>query len=79
MMAISIWYVRKDTGLPDNSMPNRQVKDVDEAIEIVRAHKAGADSKHILRVHAAGGKISRSEHDRPAGRWSRSLFLMSCP
>lgn len=63
-MSISIWYVRKDTGIPDDSMPKRDVKDIDEAIEIVRAHKAGADSKHILRVHSAGGEISRSDHDK---------------
>ena len=60
-MAIWIWYVRKDTGKPDDAMPKREVKDVDEAIVIVRAHKAGADDKHILRIH---GELSPADHDR---------------
>jgi hypothetical protein len=73
-MVISIWYVRKDTGQVDNSVPKRQVKDVEEAIEMVRAHRRGADCQHILRVHSAARELSQSEHHRLVAAGAEILF-----
>jgi hypothetical protein len=73
-MVISIWYVKKDTGLVDNSMPQREVKDVDEAIEIVRAHRRGTDNKYILRVHSAAGQFSQYDHHRLVAAGAEVLF-----
>jgi hypothetical protein len=67
-MAISIWFVHKDTGLPDPSMPARYAKDVDEAIALVRSHKDGVHgSSHYLRLSAPGGELSSADHGRLVG------------
>jgi hypothetical protein len=62
-MQMFIWFVRKDTGLADNSMPERSVETVDDAIALVRAHKGGANgSDHYLKVFASGGQLSSFDH-----------------
>jgi hypothetical protein len=64
-MAISIWFVHKDTGLPDRSLSARYAKDVNEAIALVRAHKDGVHgSSHYLRLFAPGGELSSVDHER---------------
>jgi hypothetical protein len=64
-MPISVWFVRKDTGLPDDSMPEQILQSADEAVELVRAHKAGAHGgQHILRVSASRSALSRADRDR---------------
>ena len=64
-MPISVCFVRKDTGLPDDSMPDQIIQSVEEAVELVRAHKSGAHGdQHILRVSASGGALSPGDHDR---------------
>jgi hypothetical protein len=61
-MQVFIWFVRKDTGLPDNSMPKQSVETVEKAIELIRAHKAGANGNgHYLKVFASGGQLSSSD------------------
>jgi hypothetical protein len=64
-MVISIWFVRKDTGYPDPTMPARVAKDVDEAIKLIRAHKEGKHgTNHIMRVSCSGGTLSATDQDR---------------
>ena len=64
-MPISIRFVRKDTDLPDDSMPEQILQNADEAIELVRAHKAGGHGEqHILRVSASRSALSGADRDR---------------
>jgi hypothetical protein len=64
-MPISVRFVRKDTGLPDDSMPEQIVQSAVEAVELVRAHKAGAHGdRHILQVSASRSALSRADRDR---------------
>jgi hypothetical protein len=64
-MSISIWFVKKDTGQRDESLPEQIAQGVDEAIELVRAHKAGAHSdEYIIRVSASGGTLSSGDRER---------------
>jgi hypothetical protein len=81
-MAISIWFVRKDTGLPDSEMPVLQVNTADEVIKYVIDHKAGLHgSSHHMKVHAPAGVLS-SEEDmriREAGAQTSDEFLPDAP
>jgi hypothetical protein len=64
-MTISIWFVRKDTGLPDRDMPAQVVDTADEAIKRVTDHKAGAHGhSHYMKVFASGGVLSREDDVR---------------
>jgi hypothetical protein len=64
-MPILVWFVRKADGLPDDSMPEQILQTVDEAVELVQAHKAGAHGdEHILRVFASGGALGPTDHHR---------------
>jgi hypothetical protein len=61
-MAISIWFVRKDTGLPDSEMPVLKVNSADEVIKHLTDHKAGAHgSSHCMRISAPGGFLTEEE------------------
>jgi hypothetical protein len=77
-MAISIWFIKKTSGLPDQSMPARYVEDVNEAVAMVEAHKAGQHgNEHYLRISAPGGELSPSDCDRLrlVGAEATDLFL----
>ena len=77
-MAISIWFVRKDTGLPDGEMPVRYVNTAEEVIKRVTDHKAGVHgSSHYMRISAPGGLLSREEdlRIRDAGAEISDKFL----
>jgi hypothetical protein len=64
-MVISVWFIRKDTSRPDPTMPARITKDIDEAIELIRAHKEGKHgTSYVMRVSCPGGTLSTSDQDR---------------
>ena len=64
-MPISVLFVRKDSGLPDDSMPEQILQSVNEAVQLVRAHKAAAHGdQHILRVSASRSALSGADRDR---------------
>lgn len=79
-MQMFVWFVRKDTGLPDNSLPKKSVETVGKAIELIRAHKAGANGNdHYLKVFAGSGQLSSSDHAKllAAGAEVSDEFLQS--
>lgn len=64
-MTISIWFVRKDTGLPGGEIPARYVNTAEDVIKLVTDHKAGAHGRsHYMRISAPGGLFSHEENSR---------------
>jgi hypothetical protein len=52
-MAISVWFVRKDTGLPDREIPARYVSSAEDVLELVSNHKASLHGRsHYMRISA---------------------------
>ncbi len=81
-MAISIWFVRKDTGLPDRNMPVQNVGTADEVIKRVTDHKAGVHGRsHYMKIFAPGGLLSPEDDQRirEAGAELSDEFLPDHP
>jgi hypothetical protein len=64
-MPISVWFVRNDTGRRDDSAPERVLQNVEDAVQLAKAHKAGGHGdEHVLRVSASAGMLSSLDHER---------------